>query len=381
MGSGAWRLSLLAVLVAALALPPAAAFPEDAKEKYKEIQQQIKEQKRKLQKAEKLEGVTLTELDRANRRLNEVENELRRYKARLRKTESEIVGVEAEIAGLEKKIAQRREWIKRRLRYMYMNGMTGDVLVVLGTSEDLSQLLRRWRYLEALAAYEKRVVDGFREDLAALGRTRDRLESLRADLRDQKAQVERTRESVEARKEQKAQLLAAVRKERAAYEKMLKDLKAASTELLKIIQESERLQYAGQGFRGLKGRLPWPVEGRVAIPYGTQKDLRFDTPVFRNGVYIEVPEESVARAVHGGRVVFADWFKGYGQLVIVNHGGGYHSLYANLSEIFLKAGDIIEGNAQVGRVGESNVFNKSALYFEIRYKGKPLDPAQWLKRR
>lgn len=374
----------LVLFLAVLGLAVLAAAPAhsgDAKQKYREIQEKINEQKQRIRKAEKLEDVTLGELDRANRRLNQVENELRKYRAKLRKTEAEVRGVEADIEALEKKIEERKGWIKRRLRYMYKYGMSGDVLVALGTSENLSQLLRRWRYLEALAAYERKVVEGFREDLASLDRKREKLGALYADLKDQKDRVEKTKESLAARKEQKARLLTAVRRERSSYQKMLKDLKAASAELLKIIRESERLKYAGKGFREFKGRLPWPVHGRVAIPYGTQKDLRFDTPVFRNGVYIEAPEETVARAVHGGRVVFAEWFKGYGQLVIVNHGGGYHSLYANLSEIFLRAGDIIEGSAEVGRVGESNMFNKSALYFEIRYKGKPLDPAQWLKRR
>ena len=80
-------------------------------------------------------------------------------------------------------------------------------------------------------------------------------------------------------------------------------------------------------------------------------------------------------------MVFADWFKGYGNLLIINHGEGYHTLYANLSEIFFKVGDIIKVHDTVGKVGESGILNAPSLYFEIRYKGKPLDPVQWLKKR
>jgi septal ring factor EnvC (AmiA/AmiB activator) len=80
-------------------------------------------------------------------------------------------------------------------------------------------------------------------------------------------------------------------------------------------------------------------------------------------------------------VVYADWFKGYGQLVIVNHGQGYHSLYGNLSEIFLKAGDIIERDTKIGRVGTSGMLDRPSLYFEVRYKGRPLNPSQWLARK
>jgi septal ring factor EnvC (AmiA/AmiB activator) len=127
--------------------------------------------------------------------------------------------------------------------------------------------------------------------------------------------------------------------------------------------------------------LPWPVNGKVAIPYGSQKDPQFDTPVFRNGVHIRTDSAADATSVHSGKVIFAEWFKGFGQLVIVNHGGGYHSLYGNLSEIFSHVGDIIRENQVIGKVGTSGILNAPGLYFEIRYKGKPLDPTQWLKRK
>jgi septal ring factor EnvC (AmiA/AmiB activator) len=98
-------------------------------------------------------------------------------------------------------------------------------------------------------------------------------------------------------------------------------------------------------------------------------------------VHIETSADSVARAVHEGKVIFAEWFKGFGQLVIVNHGNGYHTLYGNLSEIFSHVGDIIKENQVIGKVGTSGILNAPGLYFEIRYRGKPLDPAQWLKHR
>ncbi|HDN95370.1 MAG TPA: hypothetical protein ENG76_04775, partial [Nitrospirae bacterium] len=82
-----------------------------------------------------------------------------------------------------------------------------------------------------------------------------------------------------------------------------------------------------------------------------------------------------------GRVVYSDWFKGYGLLLIINHGKGYHSLYGNLSEIFHKTGDIINEGTAVGNVGNSSILNVPTLYFEIRYKGKPIDPVKWLKKK
>jgi len=168
---------------------------------------------------------------------------------------------------------------------------------------------------------------------------------------------------------------------------MLREMEESAKGLLDIIRESERAEkqkeetFSTKSFAGLKGKLPWPVDGKVAIPYGSQKDPQFNTPIFRSGSYIKANADSVAKAVHSGKVVFAEWFKGYGQLVIVNHGDGYHTLYGSLSEIFTKVGDIIKGKQAVGRVGSSGLLNAPGLYFELRYKGKALDPAQWLQRR
>jgi ABC-type Fe3+/spermidine/putrescine transport system ATPase subunit len=176
-----------------------------------------------------------------------------------------------------------------------------------------------------------------------------------------------------------------VKREETSYSRMLKELKNASQKILDIIRESEKAEkeepFATKNFSGLKGKLPWPVEGKIAIHYGSQKDPQFNTPIFRSGTYIQSNADSLAKAVHSGKVVFAEWFKGYGQLVIVNHGDGYHTLYGSLSEIFTKVGDIIKGKQAIGRVGNSGIVNSPGLYFELRYKGKPLDPLQWLHRR
>jgi len=104
-------------------------------------------------------------------------------------------------------------------------------------------------------------------------------------------------------------------------------------------------------------------------------------PTFKKGIEIEAKAGDTALSVLGGRVVYADWFKGYGLLLIVNHGKGFHSLYAHLSEIFHKTGDIIKGRQAVGKIGESGLLNVPSLYFEIRYKGKPYDPLKWLRYR
>jgi septal ring factor EnvC (AmiA/AmiB activator) len=254
-------------------------------------------------------------------------------------------------------------------------------------AEDISQLMRREKYLQYIALYERRLLDNYRDALTGLTEKEKELMALKRELIKNREKVKAEEEALGEKKNKKEMLLSSVKREKSSHAKMLKELEEASKKILEIIRESEKAErekevpFAGKGFPSLKGRLPWPVEGKVAIPYGSQKDPQFNTPIFRSGTYIQSNTDSYAKAVYTGKVVFAEWFKGYGQLVIVNHGDGYHTLYGSLSEIFTKVGDIIKGKQPVGKVGNSGILNTPGLYFEVRYKGKPLDPLQWLQRR
>jgi septal ring factor EnvC (AmiA/AmiB activator) len=374
---------LCALICALFVLPSSvsAGRAEKAENRYKRVQDDIKTQKEKIEEARKLEGATLGELDRINKEMHKVSEKLRGYKKQLKSTKRSIRKVEAEIADIKVRIEGRKEWMRRKLRAMHRYGKYGDILMLLSASEDFSQLLRRWRYLEVLASYERAAIEEHRRDLKALNDRQERLSSLYARLEDETRRVDKIIRELSKSREKKRQILVSVRRKKSSYGKMLKDLMISSRNLREIIRGSEGTgKFAGKGFRNLKGRLLWPVNGKVAIPYGKTEDPRFKTPVFRNGIYITTPKGSVAKAVHRGEVVFADWFKGYGQLVVLNHGQGYHSLYANLSEIFLKPGDIIESKGDIGKVGELGMLNRSSLYFEIRFKGKALNPTQWLRR-
>jgi len=352
------------------------------REEYKKLQKEIDAHKEKIEKTKKLEYSIFEELDRTNKDLTQIRAELRRYRDKRRLTENEIHKVETEISVNKAKLEKQTEWLKRKLRIMQRHGYSGDIILLLSTSEDISQLMRRWRYIKELTLYDHKMLGGYKETLKNLTAQEDRLKSLHAELKRNEGKIEAHEAIISEKKKGKEILLSSVRKEKSSHEKMLKELKEASSKLLEIIKHLEETDtYAARGFHGLKGRLPWPVNGKIVIPYGTHKDPQFNTPVFRNGIHIKAEDDSTTKAVYSGKVVFAEWFKGYGQLIIINHGEGYHTLYANLAEIFYKVGDIIKEQQVIGKVGESGILNAPGLYFEIRYKGKPLDPTQWLKRR
>jgi septal ring factor EnvC (AmiA/AmiB activator) len=365
-----------------LLLFPSVSDAANPEEEFKKIQEKIQEQKKKLTETLLRESSVLGELDTVNVKMTKVEADLRKYRKILRQTESEIETVNREIAKTRESLAKQREWLARKLRIMQRYGYAGDMVMLLMSAEDISQTRRVWKYLENLTRYEHDVLSSYRTNLTALDEKSEKLRRLRAELEKDTEKVKTKENEMGEKIREKELILSSVRSERASSQKMLAELKEAAQRLLDIIRESARTDdYAAKGFGPLKGRLPWPSEGRIAIPYGSQKDPQFETPVFRNGIHIRTDASADARSVYAGKVIFAEWFKGFGQLVIVNHGSGYHTLYGNLSEIFSRVGDIIKENQIIGKVGTSGILNAPGLYFEIRYNGKPLDPTQWLKRK
>jgi murein hydrolase activator len=361
-----------------------AAPPHD---EYKQIQKEIKTQKQKLEEVKRRESSVLSDIENTNRQIKATEYELIKNKNKFMSTEAKIVKVEREISRNRGNIEQLREWIKRKLRAIQKFGHNSDTVMLFIGTDDISQLMRRGKNLQYIALYEHKLLDSYKDALEGLNEKEKELVALKKELIKNTEKVRVEEASLAEKKQRKEILLASVKKEKSSSAKMLRELENASKKILEIIRESEKAEkekeitFTGKNFSNLKGKLPWPVEGKVAIPYGSQKDPQFNTPIFRSGTYIQANAESYAKAVHTGKVVFSEWFKGYGQLVIVNHGNGYHTLYGSLSEIFARVGDIIKEKQPVGRIGNSGLLSTPGLYFEVRYKGKPLDPLQWLQRR
>lgn len=351
------------------------------REEYRKIKKEIRRNEEKIQKVERRERSILSDLEETGKKLSIVETELRKFRKRLNNTKLQISRIEAEISLNKDRIDKQREWLKRKLRAMQKYSYPGDIMLLLSNTEDVSQLARSWKNLEYIALYENGILNSYKRNLESLQRKENELKGFEAELAKNTEKVRSKESELAGHKAGKETLLASVQKEKSSYKKMLRELKAASKRLLKVIQESEKDTYRAKGFARLRGKLLWPVKGKIAIPYGSSRDPRFNTPVFKSGIFIKTGENINAKAVYAGKVVFADWFKGYGQLMIVNHGNGYHTLYGSLSEIFSRVGDIINRGQIIGRVGDSGIVDAPGLYFEVRYKGKPLDPLQWLKKR
>lgn len=369
-------------------------------EEYKQMQQEIKTQKKKLELVKKTEKNVTEELKKINSEIAEIESKLDIQRAKIKNLQDNTLNLRTEINNYNKKLAYQITLLKKRIKSLQRMTFENDPLLIVLSGEDPSQVLKSIRYLKDVSAYDQSLIKRYHATLNVLNEKVKKLKVFEAELQIEEDGFKKLEASYKDKKNEKEKFLVSVRKEKSHYENMIKEIKESSNKVLKIIEESNKKdrelkkrkgietkpgikdedlpEYSA--FTKLKGRLPWPVIGTVGVSYGSQVDPLFNLPVFRSGIHIKTNSKSQIKAVHEGKVVFADSFKGFGQLIILNHGGGYHTLYGNLSRLFSQNGAIINERQIIGEAGESQLMGTHGIYFEIRYKGKPLNPEHWLKK-
>ena len=184
-----------------------------------------------------------------------------------------------------------------------------------------------------------------------------------------RAETERARRALEANRQKKSELLTSIVEKKETHAAYLQELEEAETKLGQLLSGLSQAEVSVP-ITVFKGALPWPTAGRVRTTFGRHKHPRFDTYTLHNGIEIEAPVDAPVTAVHDGTVAFADQFLGYGLLVILDHGGKNHTLYAHLAEARVQPGQHVAEGEQVGTVGASSV-DGPGLYFELRSQGKP----------
>jgi septal ring factor EnvC (AmiA/AmiB activator) len=250
------------------------------------------------------------------------------------------------------------------------------------------------RHLASLAALDARLIQEYRVTSERLADRKGREETQQRELASLHDEAKREQAEVDREAAKRRTILAKVRDERAYHERIVGELTEAAHRLEAFIRELQAkqrrlakvppppkggIEAPTVGFGSLKGRLPWPTEGRIVTGFGAQVHPRFGTRTFRNGVDIEAAVGREVAAVHAGHIVYTGWFKGYGNLIIVDHGNEYYTLYAHIAEIEAREGEDVRQGQRIGTVGDTGSLAGPRLYFEVRYQGRPLDPEQWLR--
>jgi len=309
--------------------------------------------------------------------------------------QAEVQALRGDIDKLSSQRGDQQELLGQRLRAMYKVQAQGGALPMILSGDDPGTRAATLRHLASLAALDARLIQEYRVTTNRLGDRKTREEARQAELASLKTEAQREQAEFDRDAAKRRILLAKVRDERAYHERMVGELTEASRRLEAFIQELQArqrrfakapppgpgIELPGVGFGTLRGRLPWPTDGRVVAPFGAQVHPRFGTRTFRSGVDIEATDGTGVAAVYGGHVVYTGWFKGYGNLIILDHGNEYYTLYAHVSETAVKEGDDVRQGQRIGSVGDTGSLSGARLYFEVRYQGKPQDPEQWLRHR
>ncbi|TCO76816.1 murein hydrolase activator EnvC family protein [Chromatocurvus halotolerans] len=373
-----WRLTLLA----AIAVSASAADEQETRERLQQLTREIEAITRKQREDEARQG----ELQRS---LRQAETEMAALQARIDSLEADIDATSARLdtlASERERLSARRDdqraQISRDVRQAWQLGNQGQVKLLLNqdSPQTLSRVSAYYGYL--FRARQARIED-FRATIDALSdvvlevlATRKQLTASREDLEGRRLALERARQErqqtlakIAADMEARGASLAQLEQDREQLESLLEEIEATVQEL----QVPENVQ----AFAERRGAMPWPVSGRRSNSFGRPRN---QGKMVWHGINIEAQAGSAVQAIHHGRVVYADWLRGSGLLLVIDHGDSYMSLYAHNETLLREVGEWVTAGTAISTVGDSGGRETPGLYFEIRHKGKPVDPAAWCQR-
>jgi len=306
----------------------------------------------------------------------------------LRNIDQQLSGQQAKLDGLlvqqsalDVKLKDQRNALAALLRSAYAMGRDEELKLLLAQDhiDDISRMLAYYRYFERARVHE---IDGLLEDLQALAQLQADIEretvALKASRDERAIQAQRLDGEREQRHLLLGELDAALKDQTARLAALGKDEKALVDLLAKlrdIFADIPQHLVGAEPFADLRGRLNWPLRGKVVVRFGA---TAVDGERSSQGVLIAAKDGSEVRAVSHGRVVYADWLRGYGLLLIIDHGEGYLSLYGYNETLLKEAGDWVDAGEVVATSGDSGGRKTAGLYFELRRDGKPIDPAAWM---
>jgi septal ring factor EnvC (AmiA/AmiB activator) len=376
--------------------PKSSSRLRDKRDQLHQVRKELDRERQQAKQVARKEQSLFEELDRIDQQLQQKGRELKGLQAKLRISTERLQSLQKEIGSTRKQLDQMRELFRRRVRAIYKQGRLGYVRALF-SSDDLSAAGRRMKYLAVIANQDQRMVVTYAAALETLQAQQAELERSKMELVNNQKAVTAKREEI--LKEQRARrvVLAKVQDQKKAHLAAIRQLESAARELQALIgrlQSGERQKLTrrparepdqasaspeGRGaFATLKGHLPWPTPGTLASSFGRQEHPRHRTVTFNRGIEINAPRGQKIVAVSGGTVLYADWFKGYGQLIVLDHGEGYYTVYAHAAEILVKLGDRVVKGQPIGLVGDTGSVSGSQLYFEVRHRGRPQDPLAWL---
>lgn len=382
---------LLAALAAALM--PAAAWAQaeedeiDAKQQELErIRQEIEAHRAQTQKLGSEEKQVLKKLSGIDKDIDLSKRYLKKLAEQEDTIDRRISDLKVMIGGREIVLSQQEQALGGRLRQMYKRDPQYTWEVFLG-AKSIDDAIRRYQFMKLIAAQDAGLIGEFRDSKRSLEIETARLAESLQDVSELRDSREDETQQLERAKRQRQTVLAGIRSEKSKHVKAIEDLEKAQAELQALIEHiiqrgtsPEILPPSGE-FAGMKGRLLWPVAGTVIRGFGKHTHPKYGTVTMNNGIDIQAPAGAPIVAVAAGVVEFVDWIDAFGKCVILNHGGGYYTLYAHVATTMVSQGQKVGRNEAIAEVWDTGSLEGYVCHFEVRQGRTAMNPVEWLAKK
>lgn len=369
---------------------PAPAAAEQRKPTPAQKEAELEKVQSRIDKVRKSVNADIEKRDRLGVELRDAELGMQAARRRLEELRAQRIASEARLEDLERDLARRekeldaeRDALSGELRAAYVNGREEHLKLLLN-QEDPGSLGRMLAYYGYFGRARADRIGDIRGRLAELAGVREQIAAETGRLAGLEAEQEREIAGLRSAQERRARAVVSIESQIKSRGGELKRLESQAQSLEKLISELRKaladVPVAKRApFEPLRGKLPWPVQqGQVLARFGQPRaggSLRWQ------GMLIGTARGARVRAPYGGQVVYADWLPGMGLMIVLDHGGGYMSLYGHNQELFRKVGDAVASGDVIGAVGDTGGHDQAALYFEVRRGREPVNPEIWLQRR
>lgn len=358
-------------------------------DKKQQKQKELTTLQKKIKKLQQTIAVKQSSKSQYVKQLRSIEKNIGQINKQIRSTENEINDADKQIEQLKKeeqtlsarlKISQKS--LQKQIYGAYTQGNNSRIQMIFN-QEDPTLFQRNLSFYQYFSEQQANLIKSVRQDLALLNQTRNKIETVQQQQKANRKQLiaqknelkndRKQRENIVANLDQQLQKQGHQLNTLKEDEETLKNLISSINEIFRKNQETTQ-----KPFHTLKGKLPWPTEGKIRAMYGRLKPL---SNLKWQGHMIYAQQGQYVRAVASGRVAYSDWLRGFGNLVIIDHGNGYLSLYGHNQSLFKEAGDKVIQGEIISSAGDSGGIKKSGIYFEIRKKGRPQNPSLWCNRK
>ena len=375
-------LILLGASAAFAAAPPGPEELERKQQELGELRNRVQALRAGLEQVRGQRAELTQVLATSERRIGNLVRELRVLDRQLGETQAKLERLERRRLEKQAHLDEHRDALKSQLRTAYAMGRQ-ERLKILLNQQDPAMVSRMMVYYDYLNRSRIAKMELIRRDISAVRRLEVEIATESQQLEALHAQQDTERLSLEQEQLERERLLAALDAEISSKGQRLADLQLDEERLQQFLRDLQRMLQEMSleslklaDFAERKGKLPWPARGRLAVGFGDRRkrgNRRWD------GVVIDAEEGKDVRAVHHGRVAFADWLRGFGLLLIVDHGDGFLSLYGHNQSLFKETGEWVEPGELIGLAGRSSGRTNPGVYFAIRKQTKPLNPRNWCK--